>query len=179
MQSEEEDLVRNLSARLSEEIDNLPRDGKDHAFTINIKGNKGHINLGHQTFDIKSAKQPPPEGSNRARGCPQCGFCTWRYSQLCLHCSYDLHHHDDIAADEKERTRKDTVNRQMLTIFGVFTGLAVLSFIIRDYLPDPIKPWALALTAIFGLMAFVIMTTPNAPATNRLRNRPSGPAMDD
>ena len=41
MPSEEEDLVKKLSARLSGEIENLPKDGTDHAFTVKIKGNRG------------------------------------------------------------------------------------------------------------------------------------------
>lgn len=179
MPSEEEDLVKKLSARLSGEIKNLPKDGKDHAFTVNIKGNRGHINLGHQTFDIKTAKQPPPEDSNRARGCPQCGNCTWRYTQLCMHCDYNLHHHDDVAANERERIRKERATHQMLKLFTVCTGVALLSFFLTDYLPERLKPWALALTGVFGLLAFVIMTTPNEQAARRLRNRHLDVVMDD
>ncbi|WP_416739251.1 hypothetical protein ACM1ZW_20895 [Pseudomonas sp. NFX71] len=49
MRSEDEVLVKNLSARLSEEIANLPKEGKDHPLTVKIKGNRGHINLGSYT----------------------------------------------------------------------------------------------------------------------------------
>ena len=52
MPSEEEDLVKKLSARLSGEIENLPKDGTDHAFTVKIKGNRGHINLGGSVINF-------------------------------------------------------------------------------------------------------------------------------
>lgn len=159
MRSEDEDLVKNLSARLSEEIENLPRDGKDHELTIKIKGNRGHINLGHQTFDINTAKEPPPKGSDRARECPQCQRSTWRYTQLCMHCDYNLHHHDDVAEHEKEQARKDRNNLQMLKICISCVGIAVLSFFVRDFLPETLKPWAVGLTGVFGFFAFLIMTS--------------------
>ncbi|TWC18609.1 hypothetical protein FBY06_11464 [Pseudomonas sp. SJZ085] len=159
MRSEDEALVKNLSARLSEEIENLPRDGKDHELTIKIKGNRGHINLGHQTFDIKTAKEPPPAGSDRARECPQCHRCTWRYTQLCMHCDYNLHHHDEVTAQEKERARQERNNLQMLKVFGGCVGIAVLSFLVRDFLPETLKPWALGTTGVFGFFAFAIMAS--------------------
>jgi hypothetical protein len=53
MRSDEEVLVKNLTARLSEEISNLPRDGQGHPLTVKIKGNRGQINLGHHTHLCK------------------------------------------------------------------------------------------------------------------------------
>jgi hypothetical protein len=179
MPSEEEDLVKKLSARLSGEIENLPKDETDHAFTVKIKGNRGHINLGHQTFNIKTTKHPPPEGSNRARGCPQCGQSTWRYTQLCMHCHYNLHHHDDVAAHEQARAHKEATTHQLLKLFAACVGVALLIFFISDYLPEPLKPWAWALTGVFSLLAFVIITSPNEQPATRKRNRHLAMVMDD
>jgi uncharacterized membrane protein (UPF0136 family) len=67
----------------------------------------------------------------------------------------------------------------MLRIFAVCVGAALLSFFITDYLPERLKPWALTLTGVFGLLAFVIMTTPNEQAARRLRNRHLDVVMDD
>ncbi|MBV4551738.1 hypothetical protein HU742_011380 [Pseudomonas sp. SWRI102] len=158
MRSEEADLVNKLSARLSEEIENLPRDGKDHELTIKIKGNRGHINLGHQTFDIKTAKEPPPAGSDRARECPQCRRCTWRYTQLCMHCDYNLQRHDEVTEHAKEQARKERLNLQTLKICISCVAIAVLIFIASDYLPVTLKPWAVTLTGVLGLFAFMLTT---------------------
>ena len=68
MPSKDGDLVSKLTARLSEEIQNLPKDGTEHQLTINIKGNRGNINLGRQTFDINTTPttaQPHPPSNNR------------------------------------------------------------------------------------------------------------------
>jgi hypothetical protein len=157
MRSEEEDLVKKLSARLSEEIENLPKEGKNHQLTIKIQGNRGHINLGHQTFDIKTTKEPPPEGSDRARECPQCHRCTWRYTHLCMHCDYNLHSHDEAAAYERKQADRERQNLQVLKIFLASVAIAAMSFFIGDYLPETLKTWALGFTGVFGLFAFMIM----------------------
>ncbi|CAH0144667.1 hypothetical protein [Pseudomonas brassicacearum] len=135
MRREDEYLVKNLSARLSEEIENLPKEGKDHQLTIKIKGNRGHINLGHQTFDIKTIKEPPPEGSDRARECPQCQRNTWRYTQLCMHCDYNFHRHDEVEEHKKEQARRERKHLQVLKICICCVGIATLSICIRDFLP--------------------------------------------
>ncbi|WP_433886085.1 hypothetical protein [Pseudomonas vranovensis] len=153
----DEDLMAKLSARLTEEIGNLPNDGKDHELIIKIKGDHGNINLGTQTFEIQSGKQPPPPGSDRERECPQCGKPAWRYTQLCMHCDYDLHRHDQIEAAERVERRKEANGLRMLKAFGVCVAIAVGSFFIRGYLPGALQDWAIALTVVSGFLAFVIL----------------------
>ncbi|SDA63604.1 hypothetical protein SAMN03159443_01931 [Pseudomonas sp. NFACC15-1] len=157
MRRDDEALVSNLSARLSEEIENLPRDGKNRELTIKIKGNRGHINLGHQTFDIKTAKAPPPEGGDRARECPQCRHCTWRYTQLCMHCHYNLHRHDEVAEQEKDWAHKKRHNIQVLKAGVCCVGITGLSFFVMDYPLETLKPLALGLTGALGFFALTTM----------------------
>lgn len=157
MRRDDEALVNTLSARLFEEIESLPKDGKNRELTIKIKGNRGHINLGHQTFDIKTAKTPPPEGSDRARECPQCHHCTWRYTQLCMHCDYNLHRHDEVAQQEKERARQERHNLTVLKIAVCCVGVTALSFVVMDFLSETPKALALGLTGVLGFFAVMIM----------------------
>jgi hypothetical protein len=103
MRSDDEVLVKNLSARLSEEIANLPKDGKDHPYTIKIKGNRGHINLGHHTH-------------------------------LCTHCDHDPRNLHGFAAQAKQPlTEKKRL--QVLKLFAMCLGVALLSFFVRDLMP--------------------------------------------
>ena len=153
----DEDLVAKLSARLTEEIGNLPNDGKDHELRIKIKGDHGNINLGTQTFEVLAGKQPPPPGSDRERVCPQCVKPTWRYTQLCMHCDYDLHRHDAIEESERVEHRKEEMSRLMLKVFFGLAGVAALSFFIKDYLPASWRGWAIGVTVVAGFLAFVIL----------------------
>lgn len=54
----DEDLVAKLSARLTEEIGNLPNDGKDHQLIIKIKGDHGNINLGNLRTSLQLCENP-------------------------------------------------------------------------------------------------------------------------
>lgn len=153
----DEDLVAKLSARLTEEIENLPNDGKDHELIIKIKGDHGNINLGTQTFEIQSGKQAPPPGSDRERECPQCGKPAWRYTQLCMHCDYDLHRHDQIEALEEAERRKDAHNIRMLKALLVCVAIAVGSFFLKDHLPKALEAWSITVTVVAGFFAFVIL----------------------
>ncbi|QHA95826.1 hypothetical protein [Pseudomonas sp. J380] len=153
----DEDLVAKLSARLTEEIGNLPNDGKDHQLIIKIKGDHGNINLGNQTFDIRSGKEPPPRGSDRERECPQCAKPTWRYTQLCMHCDYDLYRHDQVEAEDQAKRHNEAVGVVMLKAVGVCVVVAVGSFLIKDHLPDPLQKWAIGITVATGFLAFVLL----------------------
>lgn len=157
MQSEDGDLVSKLTARLSEEIQNLPKDGKEHQLTIKIKGNRGHINLGTQTFDINNTKHPPPHNSDRSRQCPQCDRDTWRYTQLCMHCDYNLQTHDHIAAQKTALARQQRNNRITLKICVASIGLAAISYSIKDHLPEALKAYALITTGALGCLAFMLV----------------------
>ncbi|MDU9392127.1 hypothetical protein [Pseudomonas sp. zfem002] len=156
MRSDEE-LMAKLSVRLTEEIRNLPDDGKDHELVIKIKGDHGNINLGTQNFEINSAKQLPPPGSDRERECPQCGQPAWRYTQLCMHCDYDMHRHDQIVAEEENQQRKIENNNRLLKAFGVFVAIATCSFLIKDHLPASLQHWSIGVTAVAGIFAFLTL----------------------
>lgn len=153
----DEDLVAKLSARLTEEIGNLPNDGRDHELIIKIKGDHGSINLGTQTFEIHSGKQPPPPGSDRERECPQCGKPAWRYTQLCMHCDYDLHRHDQAAAEEQAECRKEANNLRMLKICIGCVAVAVGSWAVKDHLPEALQSWSIAMTVAAGFIAFAVL----------------------
>lgn len=159
----DEELVAKLSARLTEEIENLPNDGKDHELVIKIKGDHGNINLGTQTFEIKSIKEPPPHGSDRSRECPQCGKVTWRYTQLCMHCDYNLHHHDQVEAEElrqsEARRYKERYDIFMLKLLAGLVSVALISYFIKDYLPAAFRVWAMVVTGASGFFAFMILAT--------------------
>jgi hypothetical protein len=141
MPSEDGDLVSKLSAWLSEEIKTLPMDGKDHQLTIKIKGNRGHINLGHPTFDTYPLKHPPPQHSDPH---PQCMRC-------------DHNHHDQIAAQKMALTRQRTNNRLILKTCVACIGIAAVSFSIKDHLPEALKAYALIATGAFGCLAFMLV----------------------
>ncbi|QIH08941.1 MULTISPECIES: hypothetical protein [unclassified Pseudomonas] len=159
----DEELVAKLSARLTEEIENLPNDGKDHELVIKIKGNHGNINLGTQNFEINSTKQPPPQGSDRSRECPQCGKVTWRYTKLCMHCDYNLHNHDQVEAEERERREAEEYKKRldtfMLKLLLVLIFIAVFSYAIKDYLPATMRIWSMVVTGVSGLFAFVVLAS--------------------
>ncbi|MFS2072269.1 hypothetical protein ACEN9D_26305 [Pseudomonas sp. CT11-2] len=159
MPSEDGDLVSKLSARLSEEIQNLPKDGNEHQLTIDIKGNRGHINLGRQTFDINTTKHPPPQDSDRSRQCPQCDRGTWRYTRLCIHCDYNLQSHDDNVAQKTAQARQQNNNRNTLKICVARIGIADLSFTLKDHLPEALKAYALIATGAFGCVAFMLVAS--------------------
>ncbi|WP_156162084.1 hypothetical protein [Pseudomonas sp. MRSN 12121] len=159
----DEDLVQALSASLTKEIGDLPDDGKDHELRIKIRGrgNNTHINLGTQTFEIRSGKEPPPLESDRARSCPQCGKSTWRYTQLCMHCDYNLHNHDQVEADHRakqqaEQRRKET-NTFLLKTFIVSASVAISGFSLKGYFPDTLQHWVIGVSVVAGLLAFVIL----------------------
>ncbi|MFJ4141439.1 hypothetical protein [Pseudomonas sp. NPDC089734] len=154
----EDELISKLSDRLDEEIKNLPKDGKDHELIIKIKGDHGNINLGKQTFEIHSGgKQTPPQGSAMARECPQCGNTAWRFTQLCMHCEYDLRLHDEIEAEQKRKRQEELENLRMLKFFGGAAFIAIVSFLVRDHLPESLQNWALGVTVAAGFLAFCIM----------------------
>lgn len=153
----DDDLVAKLSVRLTEEIGNLPNDGKDHELIIKIKGDHGNINLGTQTFEVKSGKQAPPPGSDRERVCPQCRAPTWRYTQLCMHCDYDLHMHDQVEAEEEAARRKGRANVRMLKICVGCIAVTAGSIFIKDYLPEALRAWAIGVAAVSGFLAFCIL----------------------
>lgn len=156
MRSDDE-LVSKLSVRLTEEIKNLPADGRDHELIVKIKGDYGNINLGTQNFEIHSGKQPPPRGSDRERECPQCGQPAWRYTKHCMHCDYDMHRHDELVAEEEAKIRKSETDRYLLKAFGVFAAIAATSFLIKDYLPESWRSWAIGVTVAAGGLAFLIL----------------------
>lgn len=164
MPSEDEDLVNKLTARLSEQIQDLPTDGKDHQLIINIKGNRGHINLGRQTIDINTPKHPPPQGSDRSRQCPQCELGTWRYTQQCIHCHYNLHNHDHFTNAKPAQTRRRRNSRLPLKICLACISIAAISFSIKDHLPEPLKTYALIATGAFASLAFMIVASHSAPS---------------
>lgn len=157
MRSEDDDLLKELSSRLTEEVGNLPRDGEDHELRIKIKGNRGNINLGHQTIEIRPDREAPSELSDRARVCPQCEKNTWRYTQLCMHCDYDLHHHDSIEAEEREQLRRERVNVQLLKVFAASTAVAVGGLYLKGYFPDAMQNWVVGVSVVAGLLAFAIL----------------------
>lgn len=153
----DEERFSKLSERLSEEIEKLPKDGKDHELIIKIKGDHGNINLGTQSFDIQTSKQPPPPGSDRERVCPQCGKPTWRYTQLCMHCDYDLHRHDAIEEERLAAERVKANSNFMLRVFFVFAVAGAISLFMKDYLPASWSAWAIGVTAISWFIAFAIL----------------------
>lgn len=153
----DDDWMAKLSSKLTEEIGNLPNDGRDHELIIKIKGNHGNINLGTQTFDIQEGKQPPPPGSDRERECPQCSKPAWRYTKLCMHCDYDLQRHDEIEADAEQERRKEASALRMLKAFVACAAVAAGAFFLKDYLPDAFQNWAIAVTAVAGFFAFVLL----------------------
>ena len=157
----DDELVAKLSARLTEEIGNLPNDGKDHELIIKIIGDHGNINLGTQNFEIQSGKQLPPAGSDRERECPQCGKSTWRYTQLCIHCDYNLHNHDQVEAEDlRNRQNKEYKARLDILMLKLLVGciaVAALSYLIKDYLPVALQPWAMGVTGISGVFAFMLV----------------------
>jgi hypothetical protein len=136
MPSEDGDLVSKLSARLSEEIQNLPMDGKDHQLTIKIKGNRGQINLGHHTL-----KHPPPQPSERQ----------------CLHCDHNPY--DDIAAHKNALTQQHNNHRLILKTCVACIGIAALSYSIKDHLPEALKTYALIATGVFAGLAIMLVAS--------------------
>lgn len=157
MRDDDDNLLKELSSRLTKEVGNLPKDGEDHEFRVKIKGNRGNINLGTQTIEIRSEKLAPPETSDRARECPQCGKHTWRYTQLCRHCDYDLHRHDSIEAEEKEERRRARANTFLLKVFSVSTVIAVAGFCFKEYFPESLQNWVFGVSAVAGLLAFSVL----------------------
>lgn len=158
----EDELISRLSDRLDEEIKNLPKDGKDHELRIKIIGDHGNINLGKQKFEIHSGlKQPPPEGSDMARQCPQCENTAWRFTKLCMHCDYDFHIHDEVEAQQQEERRRQAVNLTMLKIFVACVVIAICSFLVKDYLPLSWQNWAIGVTVVAGFIAFIILQSPD------------------
>lgn len=157
MRSEDDDLLKELSSRLTEEVGNLPKDGQDHEFRIKIKGNRGNINLGHQTIEIKSAKAAPPRASDRARDCPQCGKSTWRYTQLCMHCDYDLHRHDAVEAEERAELRREQANTQLVKIFSISVVVAIAGFSLKGYFPEGLQNWVMGVSVVAGMLAFAVL----------------------
>ncbi|WP_124319529.1 hypothetical protein [Pseudomonas chlororaphis] len=159
----DEELVQALSASLTKEIGDLPNDGKDHELRIKIKGrgNNTHINLGSQTFEIRSGKEPPPQKSDRARTCPQCGKSTWRYTQLCMHCDYNLHNHDQVEAEQsaKERAeqRKKETDAFLLKTFAASASVSAAGFYFKGYFPEMLQNWVIGVSVVAGLLAFMVL----------------------
>ncbi|MDG9783686.1 hypothetical protein [Metapseudomonas otitidis] len=154
---EADDLIQRLTAKLTEELGNLPEDGQDHEFRIKIKGNRGNINLGTQTFEVHQGKKPPPPGSDRERICPQCDKPTWRYTQLCMHCDYDLHAHDVTVAEHEAAELKRAEQKRLLVVFTVAFSTALGLFFVKRFLPDSIQSWIIGLIAVLGVIAFGAM----------------------
>ncbi|WP_448680557.1 hypothetical protein [Pseudomonas nicosulfuronedens] len=152
-----DDLIKKLTAKLTEEVESLPEDGEDHEIRIKIKGNRGNINLGSQTFEMLPGKEPPPPGSDRARSCPQCTKTTWRYTQLCMHCDYDLRAHDASLAHEQEVKVAQEYQKRLVTVFGIAFTAALGLLYVRQYLPESLRSWAVGLAVACGVIAFIAM----------------------
>lgn len=157
MRGENEELIKKLSAKLSEEIENLPKDGQDHELRVRIKGNRGNINFGSQTFEVKPSKEPPPAGSDRERRCPQCTKGTWRYTQLCMHCDYDLRRHDELEAAKIQAAREEAHRTRVgFLFFGALVGIMAILYL-KQYLPESLQNWAIAAMALLAFVAFTSM----------------------
>lgn len=152
-----DDLIKKLTAKLAEEVESLPEDGQDHEIRIKIKGNRGNINLGNQTFEVRQGKELPPSGSDRERICPQCDKPTWRFTQLCIHCDYDLHRHDETASREEEAARQQALQQKLVIIFGVAFSAALGLFYVKQYLPEWLQSWVFGIAIGCGLIAFIAM----------------------
>jgi len=164
---EDDELVQDLSASLTKAIGNLPDDGKDHELRIKIKGrgNSTHINLGNQTFEIRSEKESPPKNSDRARICPQCEKFTWRLNQLCMHCDYDLHRHDQTQADELAEQLRQKVNLRLMQVCLVAVAVAIGGFSLYKFLPEEFQKWVIGISVVAGLLAFFMLQgTENKPS---------------
>lgn len=157
MRSGDDELVQKLSERVAEEIESLPRDGKDHEIRIKIKGSHNNVNLGSQTFEVKPGKELPPEGSNRERVCPQCEKPTWRFTQLCMHCDYDHHRHDQIEAEEQDALRKKRNELRLLVVCVASIAIAFGGFSLKIHFPAEYQGWVAGFSALAGFIAFMIL----------------------
>ncbi|WP_130888933.1 hypothetical protein [Pseudomonas sp. Sample_21] len=137
MPSEDEDLVSKLSARLSEQIQHLPTDGKDHQLTIKIKGNRGHIHPGHPSLDSHPPKHPPPPS--------ECAQPTH-----CINC-------DQLAAQQTALIRQYHHNRRLLKTGIACISIAAITFSMKDHLPEALKTYALIATGAFGCLALMLV----------------------
>jgi hypothetical protein len=128
-----------------------------------INNNGVQINLDNPTFKVHQGKQLPPAGSDRERICPQCDKPTWRYTQLCMHCDYDLHRHDETVAREKEEERMRAFQQRLMIVFGgTFTAAMALLYV-KQYLPEGLRSWAVGIAIGLGVIAFIAMKAGETP----------------
>ena len=68
----------------------------------------------------------PPDDPDVARGCPQCGTRTWRYTRHCRHCYFDLFEFDKQNALEVQKQRALLMSGSMLVAGLIAIGLGSL-----------------------------------------------------
>jgi len=78
----------------------------------------GNIQAGRDVNLSSNSKPPLPDDANGVN-CPQCGEWTWKHSNLCIYCQYNLANHFEFLRREKSKKELMRTSYTSLSIAGV------------------------------------------------------------
>lgn len=119
---------------------------------------------GHAASAGSCRPDTPPPGHRNAIECPQCDRWTWRATEKCVLCRYNLFAHYERVEQERqaqreawERQRRERVREQMgMWALGGFAGGLVLT-INSDWVPESIRQWVFSVGLVMLVGAGLIL----------------------
>lgn len=85
---------------------------------------------------------PPPHHAN-AEVCPQCDYWTWRHSELCVHCGFNLFDYfDEIAFEQAQEQRRIERERILLFLLVLVVG-SIGAVALSRVTGSPFSQWLL------------------------------------
>ncbi|MDP5591457.1 hypothetical protein P3802_19580 [Pseudomonas aeruginosa] len=150
-----DDDLSTLAKRLAHAMEGLPLDG-NHELRLKVKGLRNGSGLAQQSIRIEAVRALPPVGTGKERYCPQCEKPTWRYTELCMHCDYNLYAHDELEQQVAAKERIARYNSIMRRVFFFSAGLALALGLLAYYLPTS-QTVKLALGVTGGFISFLAL----------------------
>lgn len=107
-------------------------------------------------------RSPPPNHCN-AEVCPQCDAWTWKYSELCVHCGFNLpDYFDELAFEQAQEQRR--VERERIFLFLTVLVVAGIGAIaLSQVTGSPFSRWLL-LCGVAGLFAAAMISKELPPS---------------
>ena len=109
---------------------------------------------------LEPRHEAPPPNHRNAIECPQCDHWTWRSTELCFHCGFNLYFYfAELEAEREERIQArqrehlaDIRRQRLFWAVGLLVGGFTLTVKATQITPSPLSRWML----IGGFCMFVL-----------------------